>query len=48
MGLGLSEAIFTIDCDAEHIKFPVLESCGGYSLLRLAKNSHSIVSQIVD
>ena len=24
-------------------KFPVLESCGGYTLLRLAENSHSMV-----
>ena len=42
MGLGLSEAVFNSDGDAEHIhqvlleKFPVLESCGGYTLLRLA------------
>lgn len=49
MGLGLSEVVFNVDGDAEHIhqvlleKFPVLESCGGYSLLRLAENSHSMV-----
>ena len=49
MGLGLSEAIFNTDGDAEHIhrvlleKFPVLESCGGYTLLRLAENSHSMM-----
>ena len=49
MGLGLSEAVFNSDGDAEHIhqvlleKFPVLESCGGYTLLRLAENSHSMV-----
>ena len=49
MGLGLSEVVFNSDGDAEHIhqvlleKFPVLESCGGYTLLRLAENSHSMV-----
>ena len=49
MGLGLSEAVFNSNGDAEHIhhvvleKFPVLESCGGYTLLRLAENSHSMV-----
>ena len=49
MGLGLSEAVFNSDGDAEHIhqvlleKFPVLESCGGYTLMRLAENSHSMV-----
>ena len=49
MGLGLSQAVFNTDGDAEHIhdvllkNFPVLESCGGYTLLRLAENSHSMV-----
>ena len=49
MGLGLSEALFNVDGDADHIhkvileKFPVLESCGGYTLLRLAENSHNMV-----
>ena len=49
MGLGLSEAVFNSDDDAEHIhqvlleKFPVLESCGGYTLMRLAENFHSMV-----
>ena len=49
MGLGLSEAVFNCGGDAEHIHsvilqlFPVLESCGGYTLLRLAENSHTMV-----
>ena len=43
MGLGLS------DRDAEHIHqtllgtFPILAECGGYSLLRLGENSHTMV-----
>ncbi|XP_062514725.1 uncharacterized protein LOC134190287 [Corticium candelabrum] len=49
MGLGLGEALFDGDGDAEHIhrvlleKFPVLEACGGYTLLCLAENSHHMV-----
>ena len=49
MGLGLSEIVFSSNGDAEHIqqvilkKFPVLESCGSYTLLRLAESSHSMV-----
>ena len=49
MGLGLSEVFFDNDGDAEHIhrvvltKFPVLESCGGYTLMRLAEKSSRLV-----
>ena len=49
MGLGLSQAEFRSDGDAKHVHdvimgmFPVLLSVGGYSLLRLAENSHSMV-----
>ena len=49
MGLGLSEAIFNSNGDADHIhrvlldKYPVLEACGDYTLLRLAENSHTMV-----
>ena len=49
MGLGLREVVFKTDGDAEYIHrvlldtFPVLEACGGYTLLRLAENSHSMV-----
>ena len=49
MGLGLREVVFKTDGDAEHIHrvlldtFPVLEACGGCTLLRLAENSHSMV-----
>lgn len=49
MGLGLKAIEFGSDGDAEHIhkvileSFPVLDSCGGYTLLRLAENSHSMV-----
>ena len=49
MGLGLGEVVFNTDGDAEHIhrvllsKFPMLEACGGYTLIRLAENSHRMV-----
>lgn len=49
MGLGLREVIFDGDGDAAHIhevitaQFPVLELCGGYSLLRLGANSRDLV-----
>ena len=49
MGLGLREVVFNSDGDAEHVHqvvvdtFPVLEECGGYTLLRLAENSHNMV-----
>ena len=49
MGLGLSQAVFNMDGDAENIhnvllkNFPVLESCEVYTLLHLAENSHSMV-----
>ena len=41
--------MFKSDGDVEHIHrvlldaFPVLDDCGGYTLLRLAENSHSMV-----
>lgn len=47
MGLGLTLVIFSSDGDAEHIhqmllqRFPLLEDCRGYTLLRLAENSHN-------
>ena len=49
MGLGLSQAEFRSDGDAKQVHdvimgmFPVLLSVGGYSLLHLAENSHSMV-----
>lgn len=49
MGLGLGEVRFDADGDATHVHlvimetYPVLESCGGYTLLRLSENSHSMV-----
>ena len=49
MGLGLKEVTFKNDGDGEHIHrtilnaFPVLDGCGGYTLLRLAENSHNMV-----
>ena len=49
IGLGATEIIFNSDGDADHIhtmllsKFPVLDSCGGYTLLRLGENSHNLV-----
>ena len=50
MGLGLkSNVTFNNEGDGQYIhnvimkEFPVLASCGGYTLLRLAENSHSMV-----
>ena len=50
MGLGLrSGVVFNKDGDHQHIhdvimrEFPMLDCCGGYTLLRLAENSHSMV-----
>ena len=49
MGMVLSEAVFISDGDAEYVhqvllnNFSVLESCGGYTLLRLTENSHSMM-----
>ena len=49
MGLGHKEVLFKSDGDVEHIHrvlltaFPVLDDCGGYTLLRLSENSHSMV-----
>lgn len=49
MGLGLAELTFDSNGDAEHIhaaltdQFPQLETCGGYSLLRLKDNSYDLV-----
>ena len=46
MGLGLTKLITG---DADHIhcellsKLPFLEKCGGYTLLRLGENSHSLI-----
>jgi len=45
IGLGLEEVCFDCDGDAEHIhsallaKFPQLQTCGGYTLLRLSDSS---------
>ena len=49
IGLGLAEVVFYSDGDGEHIhsvllqKCPVFETCGGYTLMRLAENSHNMV-----
>lgn len=49
IGLGLAELSFDHDGDAEHIhsvlvnQFPQLETCGGYTLLRLNDNSHDLI-----
>ena len=48
MGLGLKEVVFKTD-DADHTHrvllatFPVLETCGGYTLFCLGENSCSMV-----
>ena len=49
MGLGLKSLKFESDGNAQHVhdvimqQFPVLETSGGYTLLRLAENSHTMV-----
>ena len=49
IGLGLAELTFVYDGDAEHIhsvlvgQFPQLDTCGGYTLLRLNDNSHNLI-----
>ena len=49
LGLGLKKLEFDTDGSAQHIhsviirSFPVLVSSGGYTLMRLAENSHTIV-----
>lgn len=50
IGLGLRNNVtFINNGDAQHVhevvlkEFPVLIECGGYTLLRLAENSHSMV-----
>lgn len=49
IGLGLHKLVFEANGNAEHVhntildKFPVLEYCGGYSLLQLASNSHNFI-----
>ncbi len=50
LGLGLKKLTFNADGDAQHIhdiitsNFPVLDSCGGYTLLRLKENSRKLVA----
>lgn len=49
MGLGLSQVTFDCSGDSDHVHhtlisaFPVLDTCGGYSLLRLGENSHGLL-----
>ena len=49
LGLGLRELVFDSDGDADHVHstilaaYPVLENCGGYTLLRLGSGSKSLV-----
>ena len=49
MGLGLKSLKFESDGNAQHVhdvimqQFPVLETSGGYTLLRLAESSHTMV-----
>ena len=48
-GLGLKKLTFNADGDAQHVhnviisSFPVLDSCEGYTLLRLKENSRKLV-----
>ena len=49
MGLETKCLDFSLEGSAYHVhsviinEWPVLENCGGYTLLRLAENSHSLV-----
>ena len=49
LGLKTKVLLFEVGGTAHHVhnvitqEYPVLESCGGYSLLRLAENSHNLV-----
>ena len=49
LGLGLTEVVFNSSGNAEHIhncivtKFPILNSCGGYTLIHLGDSSCSLV-----
>ena len=49
LGLGFADLVFDFDGDAEHIhsvllgRFPQLEACGGYTLMRLKDNSYDLV-----
>ncbi len=49
LGQGLKKLTFNADGDAQHIhiiisNFPVLDSCGCYTLLRLKENSRKLVA----
>ena len=47
--LGLKKLVFCAEGDVAHIHniileaFPILETCGGYSLLRISENSKHLV-----
>jgi len=49
IGLETKCLVFSLEGNAHHVhnvimkEWPVLENCGGYTLLRLAENSHSLV-----
>ena len=49
IGLETKSLVFSLEGNAHHVhsvitkEWPVLERCGGYTLLRLAENSHSLV-----
>ena len=49
IGLEMKCLLFDLEGNAHHVhsviikEWPVLENCGGYTLLRLAENSHSLV-----
>lgn len=50
VGLGTKELVFDSGGDAFHVhsvKYPELEGCGGYSLLRLGTGSGELVNSIL-
>ena len=50
LNLGLRKLVFTAEGDANHIHdiiveaFPILEECGGYTLMRVSENSRDLVA----
>jgi hypothetical protein len=50
LNLGLRKLVFSAEGDANHIhdvicrSFPILEECGGYTLMRVSENSRDLVA----
>ena len=50
LNLGLRKLVFNSEGDANHIHdiileaFPILDDCGGYTLMRVAENSRNLIA----